>query len=178
MCDGFYGCGAFSSVKNRGVNDILIVSIDRLTRFVDAIGAVFPKAEIQRCIVHQIRYTTKFVLYIDINPFVKDLKLVYQANTEELALLALDDLEETWSKTYPSSVASWRNNWSQLSTYFKYRAEILKIIYMTNAIENYNHQLRKVTKNRTIFPTEDALFKSIHLAMIDITKKLTRKAWN
>jgi transposase-like protein len=109
---------------------------------------------------------------------MRDLKLVYQADTEELALSALDDLEETWGKKYPSSVASWRNNWPQLSTYFKYPAEIRKIIYTTNAIENYNRQLRKVTKNKTIFPTDDALFKSIYLAMIDITKKWTGKAWN
>ena len=173
-----YWLGVLNEIKNRGVEDILIVSVDGLTGFVDAIGAVFPKAEIQRCIVHQIRYTTKFVSYKDIKPFMKDLKLVYQADTEELALSALDDLEETWGKKYPSSVASWRNNWPQLSTYFKYPAEIRKIIYTTNAIENYNRQLRKVTKNKTIFPTDDALFKSIYLAMIDITKKWTGKAWN
>ena len=166
-----YWLGVLNEIKNRGVEDILIVSVDGLTGFVDAIGAVFPKAEIQRCIVHQIRYTTKFVSYKDIKPFMKDLKLVYQADTEALALSALDDLEENWGKKYPSSVASWRNNWPQLSTYFKYPAEIRKIIYTTNAIENYNRQLRKVTKNKTIFPTDDALFKSIYLAMIDITKK-------
>ena len=173
-----YWLGVLNEIKNRGVEDILIVSVDGLTGFVDAIGAVFPKAEIQRCIVHQIRYTTKFVSYKDIKPFMKDLKLVYQADTEALALSALDDLEENWGKKYPSSVASWRNNWPQLSTYFKYPAEIRKIIYTTNAIENYNRQLRKVTKNKTIFPTDDALFKSIYLAMIDITKKWTGKAWN
>ena len=173
-----YWLGVLNEIKNRGVEDILIVSVDGLTGFVDAIGAVFPKAEIQRCIVHQIRYTTKFVSYKDIKPFMKDLKLVYQADTEALALSALDDLEENWGKKYPSSVASWRNNWPQLSTYFKYPAEIRKIIYTTNAIENYNRQLRKVTKNKTIFPTDDALLKSIDLAMIDITKKWTGKAWN
>ena len=173
-----YWLGVLNEIKNRGVEDILIISVDGLTGFVDAIAAVFPKAEIQRCIVHQIRYTTKFVSYKDIKPFMKDLKLVYQADTEELALSALDDLEETWGKKYPSSVASWRNNWPQLSTYFKYPVEIRKIIYTTNAIENYNRQLRKVTKSKTIFPTDDALFKSIYLAMIDITKKWTGKAWN
>jgi putative transposase len=173
-----YWLGVLNEIKNRGVQDIMIVSVDGLTGFVDAIGAVFPNAEVQRCIVHQIRYTTKFVSYKDIKPFMKDLKCVYQADTEELALTALDDLEEKWGKKYPSSVASWRNNWPQLSTYFKYPAEIRKIIYTTNSIENYNRQLRKVTKTRTIFPTDDALFKLLYLAMIDITKKWTGKAWN
>ncbi len=155
----------------------MIVSVDGLTGFGDAIHAVFPKAEIQRCIVHQIRYTTKCVSYKDIKAFIKDLKLVYKADTEELALEALDSLEETWGSKYPSSIASWRNNWPQLSTYFKYPGEIRKLIYTTNPIENFNRGLRKVTKSRTIFPTDDALFKSLYLAMMDITKKWTGKAW-
>ena len=173
-----YWLGVLNEIKNRGVQDIMIVSVDGLTGFVDAIGAVFPQAEVQRCIVHQIRYSTKFVSYKDIKPFMKDLKCVYQADTEELAVSALDDLEEKWGKKYPSSIASWRNNWPQISTYFKYPAEIRKVIYTTNAIENYNRQLRKVTNNRTIFPTDDALFKLLYLAMMDITKKWTGKAWN
>lgn len=173
-----YWLGVLNEIKNRGVQDIMIVSVDGLTGFVDAIGAVFPKAEIQRCIVHQIRYTTKFVSYKDIKPFMKDLKGVYQADTEELALSALDDLEEKWGKKYHSSIASWRNNWPQLSTYFKYPTEIRKVIYTTNSIENYNRQLRKVTKTRTVFPTDDALFKLLYLAMMDITKKWTGRVWN
>lgn len=173
-----YWLGVLNEIKNRGVKDIMIVSVDGLTGFGDAIAAVFPKAEVQRCIVHQIRYTTKFVSYKDIKPFMKDLKCVYQADTEELALTALDDLEEKWGKKYPSSVASWKNNWPQLSTYFKYPAEIRRVIYTTNSIENYNRQLRKVTKTRTIFPTDDSLFKLLYLAMMDITKKWTGKAWN
>ena len=164
--------------SHRGVEDIMIVSVDGLTGFGDAINAVFPKAEIQRCIVHQVRYSTKFVNYKDLKPFVKDLKAVYQAATEEQALENLDEFEETWGKKYPSSVASWRNNWAQLSTYFKYPAEIRKIIYTTNAIENFNRQLRKVTKSKTIFPTDDALFKTIYLAMCDITEKWTGAGWN
>lgn len=172
-----YWLGVLNEIKNRGVEDILIVSVDGLTGFGDAIHAVFPKAEIQRCIVHQIRYTTKFVSYKDIKPFMKDLKLVYKADTEELALTALDELEEKWGRKYPTSIASWRNNWPQLSTYFKYPGEIRKLIYTTNAIENFNRQLRKVTKSKTIFPTDDSLFKSLYLAMMDITKKWTGKAW-
>ena len=107
-----------------------------------------------------------------------DLKLVYKADTEDLALSALDDLEAEWGKKYPSSIASWRNNWSQLSTYFKYPSEIRKLIYTTNSIENFNRQLRKVTKAKAIFPTDDALFKSLYLTMMDATKKWTGKAWD
>lgn len=173
-----YWLGVLNEIKNRGVEDIMIVSVDGLTGFGDAINAVFPQAEIQRCIVHQIRYTTKFVSYKDIKSFMKDLKLVYKADTEELALEALDDLDEKWGKKYPSSISSWRNNWPQLSTYFKYPSEIRKLIYTTNSIENFNRQLRKVTKSKTIFPTDDALFKMLYLAMIDITKKWTGKSWD
>ena len=173
-----YWLGVLNEIKNRGVEDIMIVSVDGLTGFGDAINAVFPQAEIQRCIVHQIRYTTKFVSYKDIKSFMKDLKLVYKADTETLALEALDNLEEKWGKKYPSSISSWRNNWPQLSTYFKYPSEIRKLIYTTNSIENFNRQLRKVTKSRTIFPTDDALFKMLYLAMIDITKKWTGKSWD
>lgn len=173
-----YWLGVLNEIKNRGVEDIMIVSVDGLTGFVDAIGAVFPQAEIQRCIVHQVRYTTKFVSYKDIKPFVKDLKTIYQAPSEELALEALDSLEDIWGKKYPASVASWRNNWPQISTFFKYPAEIRKIIYTTNSIENFNRGLRKVTKAKAVFPTDDALFKSIYLAMTDITKKWTGTSWN
>lgn len=173
-----YWLGVLNEIKNRGVEDIMIVSVDGLTGFGDAIHAVFPKAEIQRCIVHQIRYSTKFISYKDIRPFMKELKTVYQAPTEEVALANLDMLEENWGQKYPSSIASWRNNWAQLSTYFKYPAEIRKVIYTTNSIENFNRQLRKVSKNRTIFPTDDALFKLLYLAMVDITKKWTGKSWD
>ncbi len=173
-----YWLGVLNEIKNRGVEDIMIVSVDGLTGFGDAIGAVYPKAEIQRCIVHQIRYSTKFISYKDIKPFMKELKEVYQAPTEEAALEALESLEGNWGKKYPTSVASWRNNWAQLSTYFKYPVEIRKLIYTTNSIENFNRQLRKVTKNRTIFPTDDALFKLLYLAMMDITKKWTGKSWD
>ena len=172
-----YWLGVLNEIKNRGVEDIMIVSVDGLTGFGDAIHAVFPQAEVQRCIVHQIRYSTKFISYKDIKVFMKDLKAVYKADTEELALTALDELEDKWGKKYPTSIASWKNNWPQLSTYFKYPIEIRKLIYTTNAIENFNRQLRKVTKSKTIFPTEDALFKSLYLAMADITEKWTGKAW-
>ncbi len=173
-----YWLGVLNEIKNRGVEDIMIVSVDGLAGFADAIGAVFPKAEVQRCIVHQVRYATKFVNYKDLKPFAKDLKAIYQAPSEGMALEALDSLGETWGRKYPASVASWRNNWPQISTFFKYPAEIRKIIYTTNAIENFNRGLRKVTKAKAVFPTDDALFKSIYLAMADITKKWTGTSWN
>ena len=173
-----YWLGVLNEIKNRGVEDIMIVSVDGLTGFVDAIGAVYPQAEVQRCIVHQVRYTTRFVNYKDRKEFVKDMKAIYQSPTEELALEKLDEFDEKWGKKYASSIASWRNNWVQLSTFFKYPEEIRKIIYTTNSIENFNRGLRKVTKSKSIFPTDDALFKSIYLAMMDITKKWSGKAWN
>ena len=173
-----YWLGVLTEIKNRGVEDILIVSVDGLTGFGDAIHAVYPQAEIQRCIVHLICYSTKFISYKDMKPFMADLKEVYQASTEEIALQKLDSLEEKWGNKYPNSIASWRNNWLQISTYFKYPPEIRRIIYTTNSIENFNRQLRKVTKSKTIFPTDDALFKMLYLAMMDITKKWEEKPWN
>jgi putative transposase len=173
-----YWLSVLNEIKNRGVEDIMIVSVDGLSGFGDAIHAVFPNTEIQRCIVHQIRYSTKFISYRDIKSFMKDLKEVYQAPTEDIALHKLDSLEEKWGSKYPSSIASWRNNWPTLATYFKYPAEIRRIIYTTNSIENFNRQLRKVTKAKTIFPTDDALFKMLYLAMMDITKKWIGKPWD
>lgn len=173
-----YWLGVLNEIKKRGTEDIMIVSVDGLTGFVDAIQAVFPKAEVQRCIVHQIRYSTKFISYKDRKEFVKDLKLVYKADTEEMAVVALDALEDKWGAKYPASVTSWRNNWPQLSVYFKYPPEIRRLIYTTNAIENFNRQLRKVTKAKSVFPTDDALFKILYLAMSEATEKWTGKAWD
>lgn len=166
-----YWLGVLNEIKNRGTEDILIASVDGLTGFNDAIHAVYPKTEIQRCIIHQIRYSTRFISYKDIKPFMVDLKLVYQASTEDIALQQLDLLDNKWGKRYPSTISSWRNNWVELSTYFKYPPELRKLIYTTNSIENFNRQLRKVTKSKTIFPTDDSLFKMLYLAMNDITAK-------
>lgn len=168
-----YWVGVLNEIRNRGTEDIFIISVDGLTGFADAISAVYPKAEIQRCIVHQIRYTTKFVSYKDIKAFMNDLKDVCQAPTLERAEEGLDRLEEKWGSKYPSSIASWRNNWPQLSAYFKYPYELRRMIYTTNQIENYNRQLRKATKTRTIFPSDDALFKLLYLAAMDVTEKWT-----
>ena len=174
-----FWASVMNSLKNRGVEDILIACVDGLTGFPDAIGAVYPKTEIQRCIIHQIRNNTKFVSYKDIKALMADLKKVYAAPDEDTALYELDGFEEKWGKKYPKISESWHANWPQLSTYFKYPKEVRKLIYTTNAIEGFNRQLRKVTKSKSVFPTDDSLFKMLYLAMIDITKKWTgrRKEW-
>lgn len=145
--------------------------------FVDVSHVVFPKNEVQRCIVHQIRYTTKFVYYEDMKPFIADLKKIYQVATEDAALLALD---EKWRAKYAAFVESWKRNWTQLFTYMKYLPEICKMIYTTNSIEKFNCQLHKVTKSKTIFPNDDAFFKMLYLATMDITKKWSgcNREWN
>lgn len=164
-----------NQLKERGLEDILIVSTDNLSGFSQAIESVYPKTEIQKCVIHQIRNSTKFVSYRDIKELMKDLKTVYKASTEELALSNLDIFEEKWGKRYPMCVNSWRNNWAELSTYFKYPEGIRKLIYTTNSIENFNRQLRKVTKNKTIFPSDYALQKSLYLAMVDASSKWTSR---
>ena len=168
-----------NGLKNRGVQDILIACVDGLSGFPQAIEAVFPETEIQQCIIHQIRNTTRFVSYKDIKPLMTDLKRVYTAATEEIALVELDAFEEKWYSKYPRIAKSWRDNWANLSAYFKYPEAIRKLIYTTNAIEGFNRQLRKVTKSKTIFPSDDSLMKMLYLATMDITKKWTghRQDW-
>ena len=168
-----------NGLKNRGLNDILIACVDGLTGFPAAIEAVYPKTEIQQCIIHQIRNTTRFVSYKDLKPLMADLKKVYAAPDEQTALSELENFDEKWSGKYPKIAISWRNNWANLSTYFKYPQEVRTLIYTTNAIEGFNRQLRKVTKNKGVFPTDDSLIKMLYLAMVDITKKWTgkRREW-
>lgn len=168
-----------NEIKNRGTEDILIACVDGLTGFTDAIGAVYPQTEIQQCIIHQIRNCTKFVSYKDIKALMVDLKAVYGAPNEQDALYQLEVFDEKWGKKYPKIAISWRNNWVNLSTYFKYPQEVRTLIYTTNSIEGFNRQLRKVTKNKGVFPTDDSLFKMLYLAMMDITKKWTgrRRDW-
>ena len=168
-----------NGLKNRGVRDILIACVDGLTGFPQAIDAVFPKTEIQQCIIHQIRNTTKFVSYKDIKTLMVDLKRVYTAPTEDIALNELDSFDEKWGGKYPKIAKSWRDSWVNLSTYFKYPEAVRRLIYTTNAIEGFNRQLRKVTKSKTVFPTDDSLLKMLYLATMDITKKWTghRQDW-
>jgi len=171
--------GILNSLKNRGVEDILIACVDGLTGFPNAIEAVYPRTEIQQCIIHQIRNTTRFVSYKDIKALMKDLKLVYGAVDEQTALSELDEFDTKWGKKYPKIASSWREKWPYLATYFKYPQGVRKLIYTTNAIENFNRQLRKVTKAKSVFPTDDSLLKMLYLAMMDITKKWTgrRQDW-
>lgn len=164
-----------SEIKNRGVEDILIASIDGLIGFSDAIKAVFPNTEIQRCIIHQIRNSTKYLSYKHRKEFCRDLKHVYQAVTEEQALSELDELDAKWGDMYQIAIRSWRNNWDELSTFFKYPPAIRTMIYTTNALESYNRQLRKVTKSKSVFPTDESLFKMLYLATMDIQKKWTQR---
>lgn len=168
-----------NGLKNRGLEDILIACVDGLTGFPASIEAVYPKTEIQQCIIHQIRNTTRFVSYKDIKALMTDLKRVYAAVDEQTALSELDNFDEKWSGKYPKIAISWRSNWANLSTYFKYPQEVRTLIYTTNAIEGFNRQLRKVTKNKGVFPTDDSLLKMLYLAMMDITKKWTgkRREW-
>ena len=168
-----YWLSVLTGLKNRGVQDILIVSVDGLHGFVEAINAAFPHTEIQRCIIHQIRASTRYVSYKDLKKFTADLKPIYKAPTEEIALAALDELESKWGKQYPLSVKSWRANWNELSTMFKYPPEIRKLIYTTNAIENFNRQLRKVTKTKSAFVSDDALIKILYLTTMNIVEKWT-----
>ena len=167
-----------NELKNRGVKDILIASIDGLSGFSDAIHAAFPKTEIQRCIIHQIRSSTRYVNYKDKKELVKDLKDVYKATSLDVAEHNLDVFSEKWNKKYPSCVNSWQSNWAHLSSYFKYPQEVRTIIYTTNAMENFNRQLRKVTKSKSIFPSDTALSKSLYLAMLDSTSKWTSRIRN
>ncbi|HZW82754.1 MAG TPA: IS256 family transposase [Candidatus Deferrimicrobium sp.] len=162
-----------TDLSNRGVKDILIASIDGLKGFSDAITTIFPKTEVQLCIVHQVRNSLKYVASKDQKAFLKDLKAVYRAATKDLAEQRLDELDSAWGKKYPIVVKSWRVNWEELSSYFKYPEEIRRIIYTTNVIEGFHRQLRKVTKTKGAFTNETALVKLIYLAIKNIEKKWT-----
>ena len=175
-----YWATVLNGLRNRGVEDIFIACTDNLAGFSAAIEAVFPKTEIQNCIIHQIRNSTRYVSYKDLKALIADLKAVYGAVDEPAALDALDTFAANWDKKYPKISQSWRENWPNLSTYFKYPQEVRRLIYTTNAIEGFNRQLRKVTKSKSVFPTDDSLLKMLYLAMMDITKKWTgrRQDWS
>lgn len=163
--------GVLNELKSRGVKDVYLFCVDGLNGFREAIGAVYPKAGIQRCIIHQIRSSSKFVSYKDIKPFMADLKLVYTAVTEENALENLLAFKEKWSTKYPAAIRSWEDNWDILSTFYAYPSAIRKIIYTTNIIEGLHRQFRKVTKTKSVFPNDDALRKMLYLASSNIVKK-------
>jgi putative transposase len=169
----------FSDLNNRGIQDILIACVDGLKGLPDAIKTIFPKTEIQLCIVHQIRNSFKYVGSTNQKEFAKDLKLIYTAFSEDHAKLELNNLKNKWGEKYPIVIRSWENNWINLANFFQYTAPIRKMIYTTNIIEGYNRQLRKVTKNRGVFPTDDSLFKLLYLATTDASKKwnMPRQGW-
>jgi transposase-like protein len=178
-----------SDLKNRGVKDVLIACVDGLKGFKEAIAAVYPQTDVQKCIVHQIRNSTKYVNYKDLKEFCADMcrysgmqacKQIYTAPNEEAGLVALERFGDIWSKKYGYAVKSWKENWPELSTFFKYPPEIRRIIYTTNVqacmpqqrqIENLNRQVRKATKNKSSFPTDDSLTKIIYLAVTNVVEK-------
>lgn len=162
-----------SDLQNRGVKDILITCIDGLKGFPDAIKSVFPETNVQLCIVHQIRNSLKYVGSKNQKVFLADLKRVYSAVSKEAAETQLDSLETKWGEQYPIVIKSWRDNWERLTEYFQYTPMIRKLIYTTNTVEGYHHQIRKVTKNKGVFPNDTALEKLVYLAYRNIRKKWT-----
>lgn len=165
--------GVLTDLKERGIKDILIACIDGLTGFSQAISTIFPRTEIQLCVVHQIRSSLKYIVSKEQKLFLADLKLVYTASSKELAESNLNVLEDKWGKRYPSVIKSWINNWENLSQYFKYSGEIRRLIYTTNPIEGFHRQVRKYTKTKAAFTSETALFKLMYCACQRIQKK-----WN
>jgi putative transposase len=170
--------GVLNDLRNRGVEDVLIFCVDGLTGLEEAIEAVYPKAEVQRCIIHQLRNSFKYVSYKDLKEFTKDFKSVYTAPNEEAALERLYELKEKWGKEYPYAFRSWENNWDVISPFFKYPPEIRKIMYTTNIIEGLHRQFRKVTKTKSVFPSDGALEKMLYLASINVMKKWTQRYHN
>ncbi len=168
-----YWLRLLNELKSRGVEDILICCVDGLTGFPEAINAVFPHTDVQRCVVHQIRNSLKFVSYKDRKSIAKDLKLIYKAHTEETARIELDNFAEKWDEKYPYISKSWKDNWTELMTYFKYPHEIQRIIYTTNAIENFHRSLRKITKSKPVFPSDKSLMKLLYLITNNVVKKWT-----
>jgi putative transposase len=167
-----------NEIKNRGVQDILIISVDNLKGFSEAIAACYPETKIQKCIIHQIRNSTRYVSYKDVKKITSALRPIYTASTEAAAQEELNQFETVWGEKYPLIVRSWRQNWAELATFFDYPPEIRKIIYTTNIIESFHRQLRKVTKSKSIFPNDDALLKMLYLATQDVLRKWTGRIQN
>ena len=167
-----------TELRNRGVEDILIACIDGLKGFPDAISSIYPNTEIQLCLIHVMRNTLRYVATKDYKEFIKDIKKVYSSPTEEAGLSELEQVEEKWGKKYPLPLKSWRQNWNNIATFFKYPEEIRRIIYTTNAVEALHRQFRKVTKAKSLFPNDDALKKMLYLAYRDLSKKWTMPVRN
>ena len=168
-----YWLSVLNELKNRGVKDILIICADGLTGIKEAISAAFPKTEYQRCIVHQVRNTLKYVPDKDRKAFAADLKTIYQAADEQKALAALERVTEKWTPKYPNSMKRWKDNWDAVSPIFKFSTTVRKVIYTTNAIESLNSTYRKLNRQRSVFPSDTALLKALYLATFEATKKWT-----
>jgi transposase-like protein len=174
-----YWLSVITELKNRGVKDVLIACVDGLKGFKDAINSVFPETIVQKCVIHQIRNSLRYVSWKDKKEFAKDMKEVYQATTKELAEENLIKLSEKWSDKYRLSVKSWEDNWEELSEYFQFDEDIRRIIYTTNMIEGYHRQIRKVIKTKSVFPTPESVHKILYLATTNIMRKwtLTIRDW-
>lgn len=168
-----YWLSVLNGLKNRGVKDILIICADGLTGIKEAISTAFPKTEYQRCIVHQVRNTLKYVSEKDRKPFATDLKTIYQAPDEERARAALEKVTKKWTEKYPNSMRSWTQNWDAITPIFKFSSTVRKVIYTTNAIESLNATYRKLNRQRSVFPSDTALLKALYLSTFEATKKWT-----
>ena len=168
-----YWLSVLNELKNRGVKDILIICADGLTGIKEAITAAYPNTEYQRCIVHQVRNTLKYVPDKDRKAFATDLKTIYHAPSEEQARAALDRVHEKWTPKYPNSMKRWYDNWDAISPIFKFSSDVRKVIYTTNAIESLNSTYRKLNRQRSVFPSDTALLKALYLATFEATKKWT-----
>lgn len=168
-----YWLGIFNSLKNRGLKDILILCADGLSGMKEAVTVAFPKTEYQRCIVHQVRNTLKYVSDKDKKVFANDLKTIYQAPSEKIAIENLEKVTEVWEKIYPNSMKSWKKNWDIISPIFKFSQEVRKVIYTTNAIESLNSIYRRLNNQRSVFPSDTALLKALYLSTFEATKKWT-----
>jgi transposase-like protein len=165
--------GVLTDLKNRGVSDILILCADGLTGLPEAISAIYPKTEFQTCIVHKIRNSLKYVPYKDKKELATDLKTVYKAATEEIGYTNLLGIHEKWENKYPNATQSWINDWDNISVFYKFSAELRKIMYTTNAIESLNSIYKRVNRNRPVFPTDMSLLKVLYLATVRTEKKWT-----
>ncbi|QQB74506.1 IS256 family transposase [Fusobacterium canifelinum] len=173
-----YWLGVLNTFKNRGVSDIMVICADGLTGIKEAIATAFPQTEYQRCIVHQVRNTLKYVSYKDKKEFASDLKSVYLAVTESQALENLDKVNEKWEEKYPNSMSSWYQNWDILTPIFKFSLEVRKVIYTTNVIESLNSTYKKLNRQRIVYPSDKALLKALYLSTMEATKKWTQPLRN
>ena len=170
--------GILNDLKNRGIKDVLFFCVDGLPGFKEAIHAVFPSAQIQRCVIHMLRNSFKYVNYSDLKKFSSDFKNVYNAPNESAALAELETIKEKWGKKYPYAISNWENNWEDVNSFFQFPDEIRRIMYTTNIIEGLNRQYRKVTKTKSVFPSDTSLEKMLYLASRNITRKWTHRYRN